>query len=220
MMQKDIGTSKGGTQFRLLEAAMDIFGRDGYQAATTRAIAGKANVNIAAIPYYYNGKEGLYQAVITHIVDLIKQQITGPVQEISGLSFAGEDGKVKALNKLETVLETLINFMLGSSQGTRIARIILREQMYPTSAYDSIFNGFMAPLLDALAVLIIALTGNPSGRTARMRALAIMGQVMAFRVARETIVRSLDLEGYSASELDEIRSIIFEHTRNILHSPI
>ncbi len=61
-MPKSVKKNKAGAQERLLEAALDIFGRDGYEAATTRAIAKKAGVNIAAIPYYYNGKEGLYRA--------------------------------------------------------------------------------------------------------------------------------------------------------------
>ena len=42
--------------------------------------------------------------------------------------------------------------------------------------------------------------------------MAIMGQVLVFRFARETIVRSLDMEGYSAEELQEIRGIIIAHT--------
>lgn len=218
IVQEDARKSGAGAQERLLEAAMDIFGRDGYEAATTRTIAREAGVNIAAIPYYYNGKEGLYLAVIAHIVELIEGQVAEKVQEIAGLSFDGDVGKARALGELETLLEKVINFMLGSPQGTRVARIILREQMYPTAAYDLIFNGFMAPMLNALATLIMVLTEDPSERSAKIRAMAIMGQVMAFRIARETIVRSLDLEGYSSSELAEIRSIILEHTRNIINS--
>ncbi len=99
----------------------------------------------------------------------------------------------------------------------RVARIILREQMYPSAAYEQIFSGFMAPVIDTLAFLIMILTENTCERTAKMRALAILGQVIAFRVARESIVRSIDLKGYDADELEEIRSIILEHTRNILN---
>ena len=44
---------------RLIEAGIDVFGEHSYEAATTRMIAKKAGVNIAAIPYYFNGKEDL-----------------------------------------------------------------------------------------------------------------------------------------------------------------
>ena len=145
----------------------------------------------------------------------IKQQIDKPMQRINESNFEAGD-KDSAQDALETMLTTMINFMIGSSQGVRAARIILREQMYPSAAYDLIFSGFMAPVMETLASLIITITENTSERTAKMRALAIMGQIMAFRVARESIVRSLDLQGYDADELEEIRSIILEHTRNIL----
>jgi len=207
---------EGGTQERLLEAALDIFGRDGYEAATTRAIAREAGANIAAIPYYYNGKEGLYRAVVSRIVELIREQIDEPMRRINKQTFEESD-RAAAQDTLEMMLTRMIKFMVGSSQGVRVARIILREQMYPTAAYDLIFKDFMAPAMNTLACLIMIITGNTSERTAKLRALAIVGQIMAFRVARESIVRSLDLHGYDAAELEEIRAIILEHTRNTLN---
>lgn len=214
-MQLEEKKPEGGTQERLLEAALDIFGRDGYEAATTRAIAREAGANIAAIPYYYNGKEGLYRAVVSRIVELIREQIDEPMRRINKQTFEESD-KAAAQDTLEMMLTRMIKFMVGSSQGVRVARIILREQMYPTAAYDLIFKNFMAPAMNTLARLIMIITGNTSERTAKLRALAIVGQIMAFRVARESIVRSLDLHGYDAAELEEIRAIILEHTRNTL----
>ncbi len=49
---------------RLLAAALDIFSRAGYDAATTRAIAKKAGVNDALIQRYFGGKFGLLVALI------------------------------------------------------------------------------------------------------------------------------------------------------------
>lgn len=215
-MQLEEKKPEGGTQERLLEAALDVFGRDGYEAATTRAIAREAGANIAAIPYYYNGKEGLYRAVVSRIVELIREQIDEPMRRINKQTFEESD-KAAAQDTLEMMLTRMIKFMVGSSQGVRVARIILREQMYPTAAYDLIFKDFMAPAMNTLACLIMIITGNTSERTAKLRALAIVGQIMAFRVARESIVRSLDLHGYDAAELEEIRAIILEHTRNTLN---
>ncbi|MBU1419015.1 MAG: CerR family C-terminal domain-containing protein [Proteobacteria bacterium] len=217
-MGQDEVKSELGTQERLLEAAMDIFGRDGYESATTRNIAREAGVNIAAIPYYFKGKEGLYRAVITHIVQMAETQISDLVQAISHLTYTGDRGKEQALATLVKMMEKIIDFMVGSSQGQRVSRIILREQMYPTTAYELIFKGFMEPVLNSVSTLIIVITENPSRRTATLRAMAIIGQILAFRVARETVVRSLDLKGYDPDEMDEIRRIILEHTKNLLRS--
>ncbi|HEX6141368.1 MAG TPA: TetR family transcriptional regulator, partial [Geminicoccaceae bacterium] len=46
------------TRERLLLAAIDVFGRRGFEAST-RELAGAAGVNLAAIPYHFGSKHGL-----------------------------------------------------------------------------------------------------------------------------------------------------------------
>ena len=205
-------------QDRLLETAVDVFGRHGFEAATTRLIAREASVNIAAIPYYYSGKEGLYRAAVGYIVTKVETQVAAVLEEIRNRSFTGAKSREAALALLERLLEKIINFMVGSPQAPRVARIILREQLYPSSSYEIIFNGFLAPVLDSFATLVTAITGEPSSRTAKLRAWAVIGQIIAFRVGRETMVRALDLEGYSAKEMLEIRRIILEQTRGAMEA--
>lgn len=198
---------------RLIEAGVDVFGQRGFEAATTRMIANKASVNIAAIPYYFKGKEGLYHAVVAHIAGRIESEMSATLQEIGERSANKDLTAEEALALLEKLLIKLINFMVGSSEAPRFARIILREQLYPSAAYDEIFNHIMAPVINAIATLVAAASGETSFRVVRLRAMALMGQVIAFRVARETMVRALGLEGYNARETAEIRSIILEHTK-------
>ena len=206
------------TQERLLEAAVDIFGRHGFEAATTRLIAREAGVNIAAIPYYYKGKEGLYLAAVSYIVAKVETQVAAVLEEIRNLSFTGKASRKEALALLEKLLGKIINFMVGSPQATRVARIILREQLYPSSAYEIIFNGFLSPVLTSIATLIMATTGETSSRTAKLRAMAVLGQIIIFRIGRETIVRSLDLEGYNTKEMKEIRRVILEQTHGAMEA--
>lgn len=47
------------TEERLLEAAEQIFSKHGFKGATTRMIAKKADVNVALIARYFDGKYGL-----------------------------------------------------------------------------------------------------------------------------------------------------------------
>ena len=207
-----------GPQERLLEAAIDVFGRHGYEGATTRKIVQAAGVNIATLPYYFNSKEGLYQAVISHIVAMLEKQVAEPLKALSRCSFKGNGTQNQAIELLEGLLGKLIGFMLGSPQAPRVARIILHEQLYPSSAYDLLFKGFMEPLIEALTTLILAVSSDPVRRTAKLRAIAIIGQVFVFRMARETIIRSVDMAGYNTEEMEEIRQVVIEQTRSILVS--
>jgi len=214
--RKNREETQQGAKERLLEAATDIFGRYGYEPATTRMIAHQANVNIAAIPYYFNGKEGLYFAVIDSIVDLISRQVQPVCTIVSDTTFSETDGSEKAIALLEQFISAMVNFMVGSPEAPRVARIVLREQLDPTSAYDRIFTGFMAGALDALTALIIAISKKMTKRTARIRAMTLIGQVLIFRVARETVVRGLQMEGYTQTETAEIRQVIIDQTHSII----
>ena len=218
-MAKKGNSHAPGTKERLLDAAIDVFGRHGFDSATTRMIAKAGNVNIAAIPYYFGGKGGLYQAVIDHIAGHIKNEAGDLFDQIDAMDFGQEEGARQARELIQAVLERFINFIAGSEQGPRFSRIILREQMFPSPAYDTIFEGFLKPVLDALSTLIMAASGESDPRQATFKAMTLMGQVIIFRVARETIVRGLDLEGYSPQELEEIRRVVVENALAITTAP-
>jgi TetR/AcrR family transcriptional regulator len=51
------------TQERILDAAVIEFGEHGYAGARISAIADRAGVNQQLISYYFNGKQGLFQAL-------------------------------------------------------------------------------------------------------------------------------------------------------------
>ena len=203
---------------RLIRAGIEVFGEHSYEAATTRMIARKAGVNIAAIPYYFKGKEGLYHAVIEHIVAKLQSFVRPTLEMIGERADRGDLAKAEAVSLVETLLGEMVDFMVGAPEAARFAQIVLREHLYPSSAYEIIYNRVMCPIINAIAAMLAAATGQPLSDTMRLRALAFMGQVMAFRVARETTVRALGLTGYSARETRTIRRLILEQTRGAIES--
>ncbi len=64
----------GRTRDRILRAAMEEFGAHGYAGARVTRIAASAGVNAQLISYHFDGKAGLYEAVLTGwhgVTDLI-----------------------------------------------------------------------------------------------------------------------------------------------------
>src|SRR5579872_427784 len=49
---------------QLLAAARALFAKQGYDAVSTRALAEAAQVNPAMISYYFDNKQGLYEAML------------------------------------------------------------------------------------------------------------------------------------------------------------
>lgn len=198
---------------RLIAAAVDVFGDHSYEAATTRMIATKAGVNVAAIPYYFNGKEGLYHAVVERIVGNLQSFVKPTLERIGERSSEAKLSATEAISLMESLLGKMVDFMVGAPEAARFAQIVLREHLNPTSAYEIIFERVMCPMIEAIAAMIAAAAGQPLSDDMRLRALTFMGQVMAFRVARESIVRALGFTGYSAEETETIRRLILEQTR-------
>ncbi|TDD81299.1 TetR/AcrR family transcriptional regulator [Actinomadura rubrisoli] len=60
--QRDAERTRG----LILDAALAEFGAHGYAGARIAAIAARAGVNVQLISYYFDGKEGLYQAISQH----------------------------------------------------------------------------------------------------------------------------------------------------------
>lgn len=52
------------TQTKLIEAATPLFANKGLAGVSIRELAEAAGVNIAAVSYYFKGKDGLYVAVL------------------------------------------------------------------------------------------------------------------------------------------------------------
>ncbi len=210
--------SGGAANDRLIEAGIDVFCEYSYEAATTRMIAKRAGVNIAAIPYYFNGKEGLYHAVVERIVARLQSFVRPTLNTIGERAAQGDLTADEAISLVETLLGKMVDFMVGTQEAARFAQIVLREHLSPTSAYEIVYNRVMCPMINAIATMIAAATGQPVSDTMRLRALAFIGQVMAFRVARETLVRALGFTGYSAEETRTIRRVILEQTRGVIEN--
>lgn len=53
---------------RLIEAAVKLFGRDGFEATSVRAVADEAGVSWGLIRFYFGSKEGLLEAAEERVV--------------------------------------------------------------------------------------------------------------------------------------------------------
>jgi AcrR family transcriptional regulator len=64
----------GDTRARLLEAAEELFMKQGYEATTLREITRTANVNLAAANYHFGSKEALFEAALRRRLDPMNQE--------------------------------------------------------------------------------------------------------------------------------------------------
>jgi len=70
-----VSNGSSGTRERLLEAAMSLFSEHGYAATGTRAIAARAQCNVALISHYFGSKEGLLREVIVRGIATVGEEL-------------------------------------------------------------------------------------------------------------------------------------------------
>jgi TetR/AcrR family transcriptional regulator, regulator of cefoperazone and chloramphenicol sensitivity len=196
---------------RLIEAGAEIFGTYNLEGATTRQLAQHAGVNQAAIPYYFGGKEGLYLATIEHFFSVHTPKMQTLVSGIEArLDFQRID-RTEALGLLKTLLEHLLEILLRQQTNRSFGRIIIREQMQPTKAFDLIYERVIRHVHETISILLgVVLDRKPTDRGVILRAQMIVGQVLVFLAARETIRRRLGLTGYTEEEFAEIKTALHE----------
>jgi AcrR family transcriptional regulator len=203
-----------GAQARLalVLAAAEVFGESGLEAATTRDIAQRAQQNIAAIAYYFGGKEGLYLSVAEHIVEVLLERIAPLMDEID--AFLGQKRR-PAEQCLDYIKRLLASSIATNTAMLPVTGIIVREQTHPTKAFTIIYRGCLERLHRLGAALIGVYTGEGADEC-MLRFHALLGQALAFRFARETIMRRTGWRAIGAEEETSIHAVVTEHAELVL----
>jgi TetR/AcrR family transcriptional regulator, regulator of cefoperazone and chloramphenicol sensitivity len=209
------------TKRRLLDAALDAFGRFGFDGASTREIARRAGVNLAAIPYHFGGKEGLQVAVARHIVDEITSRLGVVVDEADRMLEEGAVGPAEARVMLHAVLDNGAVMLLGHPEAARWAPFIIREQMQPSPAFDALYDGFMGRAHIAATRLFAIATGRDATAADTVtRVFALFGQLVIFRVGRAIVERRLGWTGYGPREIALVTAMLHDNLDAILDAEV
>jgi AcrR family transcriptional regulator len=201
------------TRAQLIDAALDVFGRLGFEGASTREIAKAANANLAAILYHFGGKEGLHLAVAEHIAQSIAAKLGPTIAAIAAPEATATP--VAARRMLHTLVETFADVILGTAEAERWARFIVREQMQPTAAFDVIYR-FMGNAVVNASRLFAAAVNRPDDAELRVRVFTLMGQVLIFRVAQAVVLRRLEWRAVGDAERALIKRIVLGNLDDII----
>jgi len=204
------------TREALIEAAVELFGREGYHAASNRKLAEVAQVNPALIGYHFGSKKGLYLAVFEHIAERMGQRM-GPVAEAVESEIDAAAASAEALlAHLHRLLDQFVA-MITAEESAAWARLIVREQQDPTEAFDVLYQGVMGRVLSLITRLIAGIRGQKTdSKAARLTALTVLGQAIVFRVARATVVRQLGWERIGPEEIAAIQKRVRRNTTAVL----
>lgn len=196
------------TRQRLIQAGLRLFGRHTYAGVRTRALAEAARTNQAAIPYHFKGKEGVYLAVAHHIVETFGADLRRRTEEIRSEASQGSCSRATAGVLLRRLLVGFAELIITSSEATDCVHFILHEQLRPTAAYDLFHEGFIRQFHETASALVGRLTGRAADDPDTIiRTHALLGQVLAFGISRETVLRRLGWQDFTPQRVERVGQI-------------
>lgn len=144
-------TDGEATRARILKAAGKLFATTGYAETSSKAIAARANVDVASINYHFGNRAGLYQATLieahrffvnfAHLKDILR----------------------KDLSPEEKLLHLIQLFVRRAFQQPRPwhLQLLAREALAPTSHFQILFKEEAEPKQLLIKQLLSDLTGIP-----------------------------------------------------------
>lgn len=193
---------------QLLDTGLEAFARYGPEGVSTRHLAKMAGVNSAAIQYYFGSKEGYYLAVVQHLLESRASPVLGLVADIAERFHQSGNSRAEAEKLLPELIQKLAKTVLLYPAARYFASISSREHLHPTKAYELIY-----PVVERLHRTVSELVGAVLGLSADspeavVRAHALLGQVMLFRIGATTLCRRLQWDSISESQADWIASVV------------
>lgn len=191
-------------------SGIELFGRHGAESVSTRALAEAAGVQMSAITYHFGNKEGLYRAVASYIAGEMAKQIE-PALAAAGQLCGSEGGVTAARQAILSILDRLVTALMPDHMAP-VARFVVREQMSPTPAFALLYGGVMERMLERISQLVnIVAGGGLDPVDARLRTIALIGQILVFRYARATVLAATGWEEVGPRQTAEVRQVILSH---------
>ena len=187
---------------RLLEAASEEFARHGYAGARIRQIVDAAQMNLAAVNYYFGGKEGLYEATLRFLATR-----SAPFAERSDLMPE---------RRLRRHVYALLERFVGVDRPSTLGRILVHEAMHPTAGAGSALAETLVVEVDRVRKILAACAPEASEADVHHAALGLLGQCVLYLYAREPAGRGRDyckalarrITDFSLGGLQRLRSPI------------
>ena len=180
------------TRQRLLDAALEVFARDGFRGATIERICKKAGANIAAAHYHFGDKRKLYAAVF-EVAERQAQADRPAHTEPTGPPDA----------RLHAVVAAFLRRLLDPGRPAWMAQLLAHELIDPTPALDRLVRRRMRANHEQIASIIRELAPGAPIEAVRLATLSIVAQCVFYRNSAAIVSRLYpDLD--AAGEIDRL----------------
>lgn len=145
------------TKQKILDAAEELFAREGYAATSLRKVTDLAGVNLAGVNYHFGSKEGLLEAVISRRIDPLNERRK---KQLDAVLAQAQQQRVPPTPRdvWRALVEPTLRLRELGSGAEHFISLIGRILAEPPGAVRDVFLRQMIPLLtEFFAALKLAL---------------------------------------------------------------
>ncbi|MFC0270316.1 forespore capture DNA-binding protein RefZ [Metabacillus herbersteinensis] len=124
-------TALSDTKQKILDAAIYLFNSKGFTGTSVREIAKKANVNVAHISYYFKGKGGLLEHLVSQFYEGYLTVIENNLSHLT---------KGSAGSCLRSLILDILNYQHENRQ---LSRLVLREVTLDTVLIREVMTTYL-----------------------------------------------------------------------------
>lgn len=206
---RKVGGGRSATRDALVTAAIHLFGRRGYEGASTREISAHAGTNIAAIAYHFGGKEQLRQACA--------EAVAGRMAAVLHAAGGEPTDPVDAAGRLEQVVRAMVGFLVLDPKADDVAAFMLREVTSPGPVLEQVYAAVVEPRhRDLCGLWACATGGDPESETTRLAVFALVGQVLYFRIGQPLILRRMGWRRIDPAASERIAALLVGNLHSAL----
>lgn len=206
------------TYERILNAAIELFGERGFEAASTREIARRAGILAPLLNYYFANKEGVYRACASMIAENTRNFFDSNMTAIDRL--LEEQATAEQLQaQLEALLRCTLEFLLTNQLAQQRRLFLMQDQAGngPGGQPDATLMQHRMQHIQVINKLVAALCGmDEADPLLRIRTLTLQGHVSIFYGFRLPMLNMLGWEQVDAERLELISNTVIDNTRTLI----
>ncbi|MHC4232018.1 MAG: TetR/AcrR family transcriptional regulator [Planctomycetota bacterium] len=147
----DQETQKEDVRNRILDVAEALFCERGFEGVSVRELTAAAGCNLAAVNYYFGGKDKLYAEMFRRQFEMMIQRNLGIIERV----MAQPDVSLEVL--LRAVMEPVIRRVIENETGGKVLRLLVREILNRRIDRQTLSADMKGRLFDRLGRAILQL---------------------------------------------------------------
>jgi TetR/AcrR family transcriptional regulator, regulator of cefoperazone and chloramphenicol sensitivity len=180
---------------RLLEAAGEVFAERGFRDATVREICKRADMNQAAVNYYFGDKKGIYEAALRYAHrHAVEKHPPG-----EGIAPGAPPEE-----RLRAFISAFLRRILDEGRPSWHGKLITREIIEPTEVLDKLIDEEIRPRHELLRAIVRDILGDAGKVQVSLCAESILAQCLFYRHSHAFMRRLRPEQGYGSEEIGKL----------------